>query len=227
MHDVVYKICSDTLVAALALAESPPPLDLPSARQRFLTSLEQMAAEGARLGIAAADLAEARYALVAFVDEQVLRSKCSWRGEWMKQPLQLLLYQESAAGENFFIRLRALLKMADRLAAIQAYGLCLLLGFRGAYGQGDDLRPLSMFTQAVERKLARVLPSPDVISPHLHRTAQKPPPSRSRLRLLAVGAGAAALAIVVVGLCAWSVSRASELTLIEVALSLDPQGLAR
>src|SRR5687767_4723355 len=155
MHDIIYKICSDTLVQALALAESKPLPDLLSVRQRFLASLEHMTTEGAHLGIAPADLAEARYALVAFIDEQVLRSSWCRRADWMKQPLQLVLYQESTAGENFFIRLRALLKMTDRLAAVQAYGLCLSLGFRGAYGQGEDLRPLSMFKQAVWSKLAR------------------------------------------------------------------------
>jgi type VI secretion system protein ImpK len=227
MHDIVYRVCSDTLVQALALAESQVSSDLPTVRQRFLASLERMAADGARLGVAAADLAEARYALVAFIDEQVSRSSWSQRADWMKQPLQLILYQESAAGEHFFIRLRALLRMANRVPAIQAYGLCLALGFRGAYAQAEDSRALSTFTQAVERKLAKVLPSPDVISPHLSRTAEKPRPSPASRRLLAFGATAATLAIFVVGLCAGLVSRASELALVEVVLSFDSQELTR
>jgi type VI secretion system protein ImpK len=226
MHDIVYRICSDALIQALALAEPHQLPDLPSVRQRFLASLQHMTTEGARLGIAAVDLAEARYALVAFMDEQVLRSSWSRRDDWMKQPLQLLLYQESAAGENFFVRLRALLQTADRAAAIRAYGLCLALGFRGAYGRSRDSRPLLLFQQAVERKLARLSPAPDVISPHLENAAERPRPSRSR-RLLAAGATAAVSAVFVVGICAWSVSRASELVLIDLDLSLDSRGLTR
>ncbi len=224
MHDILYRICSNVLIQALALAEPQQLPELPTVRQRFLASLEHMTTEGARLGIAANDLAEARYALVAFIDEQVLRSSWSRRADWMKQPLQLVVYQESAAGENFFVRLRALLQMADRVVAIQAYGICLALGFRGAYGRSQDSRPLLMFAHAVERKLARVLPSPDVISPHLENTEEKPRPSRSRRRLLAAGATAAVSAIFVVGVCACSVSRAMDLVLVDVALSLESQG---
>jgi type IV/VI secretion system ImpK/VasF family protein len=145
----------------------------------------------------------------------------------MKQPLQLLLYQESAAGENFFVRLRALLQKADRVAAIQAYGLCLTLGFRGAYGRNRESKPISMFKQAVEVKLARVLPSPDVISPHLAGAAKEPLPSQSSRRHLAAAATAAVSAIFVVGVCAWAVGRAGELAFMDVTLLLDSQGLTR
>jgi type VI protein secretion system component VasF len=110
------------------------------------------------------------------------------------------------AGENFFRRLRALLQAPRRLPAIQAYALCLALGFRGIYQQSKDAAPLGKFQRAAFRRLFAALPSPEISSPHLERPPAVAPEPSAWLFLpwlcgvLAVG--------LVLALCSWSVQRA-------------------
>jgi type VI secretion system protein ImpK len=68
------------------------------------------------------------------VDETVLNSGFSIRDAWMLQPLQLTLFGEQLAGENFFARLEDLRAQgAPRLQSLEVFYMCLLLGFQGKY----------------------------------------------------------------------------------------------
>lgn len=166
MNDQVYWACADVLVLAVQL---PSAANLPSAaelRQRVLTALDAMIGKGRAAGLNDADLAEARYALVAFIDEQILKSNWPGRNEWMGQPLQLLLYREYTAGENFFVRMRALLQQGTRPLALEVYYLCLALGFRGAYGLSGDLTALTTYVDAARQQIARALPPAAKLAPH-------------------------------------------------------------
>src|SRR5262245_7867347 len=104
----MHSIYAPPLLHALAFPSGIPQAQPHEVRDWFGAQLERMVAQGRALGLEQADLDEARYALVAFIDEQVLRSSWPGREEWMKQPLQLSSYRENVAGENFFRRLRAL-----------------------------------------------------------------------------------------------------------------------
>jgi type VI secretion system protein ImpK len=166
MSDAVYWPFADVLILAAQLSSSgnlPPPNDL---RQRITDVLDRMVGTARAAGIPEADIAESRYALVAFIDEQILKSNWPGRAEWMNQPLQLILYREYTAGENFFARMRALLNQGGRQVALQAYYLCLALGFRGAYGVSGDAGSLASFTNAAQQQIVAALPSPSKISPH-------------------------------------------------------------
>jgi len=159
MSDAIYWPCADVLILAAQLssaADLPPPNDL---RQRIVDMLDRMVGASRAAGIQEADIAEARYALVAFIDEQILKSNWSGRSEWMNQPLQLGLYRENNAGENFFARMRALLNQGGRQAALQVYYLCLALGFRGAYGMSSNAGALASFTDAAQQQVAQKLPA--------------------------------------------------------------------
>ena len=102
--DQIYWACADALVLAVQLpaaASLPPASEL---QQRLMTLLDGIVAKGRKAGVPDVELAEARYALTAFMDEQILKSNWPGRAEWMNQPLQLQLYREFTAGENFFKR---------------------------------------------------------------------------------------------------------------------------
>jgi len=166
MNAEIYRVCADTLRFALRL---PTATDLPMAaelRQRAVAALDGVTIQGRALGLPDADLAEARYALVAFIDEQVLKSSWSGRAEWMSQPLQLIYYREYAAGENFFVRLRALLQSGSRPFALQIYYLCMALGFRGAYGVSGDASAVNGLVEAARRELAKQLPATAKFGPN-------------------------------------------------------------
>ncbi|WP_119393191.1 DotU family type IV/VI secretion system protein [Salinibius halmophilus] len=89
----------------------------------------------------AGDVEEIKFALSAFSDEIVMSSQWPGRFDWMAQPLQLEFFGESNGGERFFERLLTLREKGDQasLVALEAYYLCLLLGFQGKFAfDGQD-----------------------------------------------------------------------------------------
>ncbi|MFW5899578.1 MAG: DotU family type IV/VI secretion system protein [Desulfovermiculus sp.] len=104
----------------------------------------------------------ARFAVCAWIDEQILGSSWPGREEWIMLPLQKRLYGTVRAGEEFFFRLEELLGPRDtaetqsvaavsepddissllfpdpdsaRSQVVEVYAACLALGFTGRYFQ--------------------------------------------------------------------------------------------
>jgi type VI secretion system protein ImpK len=205
--DAIYWASAEVLIAATRLGADREMPSHETLRQELLRMLQQMVTRCRQAGIPDKEIAEARYAVVAFIDERVLRSNWPGRVEWMNQPLQLQLYNEFAAGENFFVRMRALIQ-AGESRALEIYYLCLALGFVGAAGAAQ--RAQSMIEGARGRLVA--LPPGAPLSPHAvpadHYSATMP---RRPLVLslvlscvLVVGLG--------VGLLRWSLSSRLERT---------------
>jgi type VI secretion system protein ImpK len=199
MPKPLYWCCAELLMLAVKLPQTP---NLPAPRelqQRISTALDAMVGRGRAAGLPDAELAEARYALVAFIDEQVLKSNWPGRTEWMGQPLQLQLYGEYTAGENFFSRMRVLLQQGGTSPALEVYYLCLLLGFRGAHGISGDHRALGGFHDAARQRVAQAWPAGTKLAPHAeppdrlsaHRTSHAP--------LITVVASSLLVAVLVVG----------------------------
>ncbi len=75
-----------------------------------------------------------KYAIAAFIDELVMRSKWQHRHQWMSQPLQLQFFGEHLAGEGFFKRLDTLRQTSPQnIDVLEVYYVCLQLGFEGMY----------------------------------------------------------------------------------------------
>lgn len=111
---------------------------LPADAERFATSVQQLLdriERGAtKLGVGAEDVYAAKYAFCAAVDEGLLSQPSPLREDWERNPLQLRLFGEHLAGEHFFDRLDQLRAQgAPRLASLEVYHHCLLLGFEGKY----------------------------------------------------------------------------------------------
>ncbi|RYZ08173.1 MAG: DotU family type IV/VI secretion system protein [Myxococcales bacterium] len=165
MSQRVYAACAEVLMLAVSFPQSPSMGSAGELRQRLQVALDEMVGKGRSLGIQEPDLADMRYAVVAFLDEQILKSNWPGRNEWMSQPLQLVLFNQYTAGEHFFNRLRGLLG-EGRADAIAAYQLCLALGFRGQYGTGADPAGLAGFVNAALQHVGRTLPRSDKLGPH-------------------------------------------------------------
>ncbi len=165
MIEQMYWACADalTLATQLGSARDLPPADVLS--QRISGVFDQMAdkARGAR--ISDEDVMEAKYALCAFIDEQILRSEWPGRQQWMSRPLQLMYFNENTAGEGFFMRMDRLEAQPQRIHVLQIYFLCLTLGFQGQYAVrgGEGLAPV---IERVGSRLSRALPRSDQLSPH-------------------------------------------------------------
>jgi type IV/VI secretion system ImpK/VasF family protein len=99
--------------------------------QGFLDDFERAALKA---GFASQDIFDAKYAFCAAVDEAVLGARTPIRDAWERRPLQLALFGEQLAGENFFEKLEAARNGgASRIQALEVFHLCLLTGFKGRY----------------------------------------------------------------------------------------------
>lgn len=205
--DAMYLASAEVLIAATQLGagvDLPPPERL---REDLLKLLRQMVAKCRAAGIADGETAEARYALVAFLDERILRSNWIGRAEWMNNPLQLQLYREYAAGENFFARMRAIQQRDRQAPALEVYHLCLALGFVGAQQQVDAQHNAQSHLEATRDCVPR-LPPGAVLSAHPvppdHYAAARP----RRPLVLFLSIGCLLVVALGVGLLSWSLSDA-------------------
>ncbi len=161
----MYWACSDplTLASQLAVAQELPP---PDVLQRRISALfDQMHRKCRDAGFPDEDANDAKYAIAAFADEQILRSPWPGRNQWMGQPLQLVYFNENTAGEGFFSRMAAIQNQPQRSHVLEIYYLCLCLGFQGQYAVrgGEGLGPI---VDQLGSRLSSSLGNSDVISPH-------------------------------------------------------------
>jgi type VI secretion system protein ImpK len=96
--NAIYWASAEALIAAAQLGSERELASPDQLRAKMLGMLQQMVSRCRAAGVPDADTAEARYALVAFIDERILKSSWPGRAEWMNNPLQLQLYREYAAG---------------------------------------------------------------------------------------------------------------------------------
>ncbi len=165
MIDAMYWSAGEILQLAVQLADAQELPQPDVLKRRVATLLEDMDRRGLEAGIPKRDLDEARYAIVAFIDEQLFRAPWAGRQQWMLEPLQLIYFNENTAGEGFFQRLEALEQDPSRLAVLQIYYLCLALGFQGKYAvRGGD--GLAALRDQLSGRLARALPPSEFLSPH-------------------------------------------------------------
>lgn len=81
---------------------------------------------------------QARYPVVALVDEMLQCSNWSNRSDWQKNPLQRHYFETTSAGAEFYDRLNILNKFGPDRDIREVYALCLGLGFKGKYFRGED-----------------------------------------------------------------------------------------
>lgn len=131
--------------------------------QRFLSDFERGAA---KLDVRTEDVFHAKYAFCAAVDEIVLTSQFRIRDAWERRPLQLALFGEQLAGENFFARLETLRSGgSDSLQALEIFHMCLLLGFKGKYIlEGPE--KLGYLTARLGDEIAHMKGKRPAFSPH-------------------------------------------------------------
>jgi len=118
-------------------------------------------------GYSADEVRLAIYAVVAFLDETVLRSANPVFSRWPGKPLQEEIFGGNVAGETFFQNLENLLRSNDSpniADLLEVYGLCLLLGYQGRYtvgGQGE----LDSMKRAIAAKIERIRGA-EPLAPH-------------------------------------------------------------
>ncbi|MDO8549079.1 MAG: type IVB secretion system protein IcmH/DotU [Ignavibacteria bacterium] len=85
-------------------------------------------------GIDNEKIRQAKFALVAFLDETIISSNWQRKDEWLSEPLQIKLFDTFNAGEEFFTNLHNHRQRASsNKDVLEVYYLCLTLGFKGMY----------------------------------------------------------------------------------------------
>ncbi|NHZ66232.1 type IVB secretion system protein IcmH/DotU [Massilia genomosp. 1] len=145
--------------------------------------LEDFTRGAKKQGASADDIDASKYAFCAAVDEIILRSNFSIRDEWERRPLQLVLFGDQLAGENFYHRLESLrTRGSTHLQALEVFHMCLLLGFQGRYIlEGSE--KLNYLTARLGDEIANMKGRRGGFAPHADRPDQIAHKLRSDLPL--------------------------------------------
>jgi type VI secretion system protein ImpK len=125
------------------------PITLAECREnivKLLNAQEQRVGAGA---IAPERFAEARFAVLSWVDEMILNSRWPHRTQW--QHLMLSYYGTLNAGEEFFQKLEMLSPSSTDVREI--YYTCISLGFEGKHAFGDGPRVLKELKQRLYKQI--------------------------------------------------------------------------
>ena len=160
-------LCTDIFLAVLRIQKTRDVGSFesfhPNIQKLFQTFEERCKA----LAIDHDDVATAKYALAAFMDETVLNSQWPYKDLWADNPLQLDYFGTYLAGESFFDKLEEVRARADaKPDLLEIYYLCLLLGFKGKYGVSGEEKLRSLI-ESVGAEVGRLKPGAGKdLSPH-------------------------------------------------------------
>jgi type VI secretion system protein ImpK len=139
--------------------------DAESFRAQMKQALRVAEQEVRSRGCNAEDVKQVIFAVVAFLDESALGCRNPAFADWPRLPLQAEFYGHQLAGEVFFQELQKAMNRPDSVETadlLEVYYLCLLLGFKGRYAAGGDLRSIM---SAVQEKIRRVRGPLTALSP--------------------------------------------------------------
>ena len=107
-------------------------------RDKILNLLNRFENQARKLQFSADDIHDAKYAYCALLDETIVTQQDAQffelQNHWMISPLQLSLFGSQLAGYRFFEILESLRSHGkERLAALEVFHYCMLLGFHGKF----------------------------------------------------------------------------------------------
>jgi len=136
---------------------------------RMVQFLDEFGRNAKKQGASADDIDATKYAFCAAVDEIILRSSFSIRDNWARKPLQLVLFGDQLAGENFYNRLETLrTRGSAHIEALEVFHMCLLLGFQGRYIL-EGTEKLNYFTSRLGDEIAHMKGKRGGFAPHAER----------------------------------------------------------
>lgn len=127
-------LCTDLFLIVIRMREAEDLGDPASLRKLITYFLDLFEKNCKAIGISPDSIVDAKYALVALIDETVLSVPGVCRDYWFTRPLQLDLFGDNIAGEEFFNKLQKMQLETDRKKdVLEIYYICLSLGFEGKY----------------------------------------------------------------------------------------------
>lgn len=140
---------------ALQLSESADPGDGDALRGHIAGLVSDFEQRAAGAGYSPGHVAQAKYAMLALLDEIVLTSTWGLKSAWLAQPLQMQHFGSFNAGEEFYTRLDAIRGSNDpqKYDVAEIFYLSLALGFRGRYGGVQGIDQLRALLDTLKREL--------------------------------------------------------------------------
>lgn len=199
MNKRLADLCSECFMLILQLRANQELGDPEVLRQRIKEMLNQLERKVHDANIEIVKLQQARYALVALIDETIFSSQWSRRTVWMSKPLHVEFYGPGNAGDEFFMRLHELWQRAQvHLEIIEVFYLCLVLGFKGRYfREPERLRLLIEDTYSELRRVSGSSIKVEMLAPNAKRREEIAATVTKQVPLWVVAAGAAAAGVVV------------------------------
>lgn len=209
MHDATLARAADDFVArVLLVVEAGPeaPADAAQLRARLLGDWAAVEDTSVARRLEAQELDDARFALVVWADEMLLKAAWPGRDAWSHDLLQMQLYRTNRGGDEFYERLARL--RPDQSEARLVFFVCLVLGFEGQL-VGDDAARRALVQQHYDMLraagLARDLITADRLTPDAYALdVHLEPPSSGGARRILLGWAVVAGAVFVL---AWGVLR--------------------
>ena len=206
LTDLMY----DGFYVLFMLKNSCAPQEEASFSGKMAEFLDNFDRNAKKLGASAEDIHASKYALCATVDESILRSQFSIRAAWERRPLQLILFGDHLAGENFFVRLEELrARGASHVQALEVFHMCLLLGFEGKYII-EGTEKLNYLTARLGDEIARMKGKSVGFAPHWARPDQIINKLRNDVPLWVIGSVFALIAVSGYAVLSWNLSRATQ-----------------
>jgi type VI secretion system protein ImpK len=164
-------LCTPWLNLIVGLGRMGSVSDPAMIRARALELKAKLDKAADEAGIAPTDREAAVFGLVALMDETVLNTKGPARDAWIARPLQLELFGQNVAGEEFYTRLETYRKdRENRIEALEVSYCCLAFGFMGKLRLAGTERHRSLLSD-VEHDIAAVRgTSRRPLAPHASRT---------------------------------------------------------
>jgi type VI secretion system protein ImpK len=131
-----------TIILRLATLNQQSAANSQDFRTSIRAALKAAMEQAKALGYSSETNQLAFFAVVALLDESVLKLQSPAFADWAQRPMQDEMFGNNRAGEIFFDHLRTLLARQDSLETadcLEVYCLCMLLGFKGKYALGASV----------------------------------------------------------------------------------------
>ncbi len=168
-------LCTDIFLIIIRMREAEN-LGEPAALRKLIIHYLELFRKNCRaMNVDPTAIDDAVYSLVALLDETVMSVPGECRDFWVTNPIQLELYGDNMAGQEFFRRLEKLSTDPERMKdVLEVFYICLCLGFEGKYKLMGDPAERDAIIDNLARMLLKVgKRSVASLSPHGRRRVSK------------------------------------------------------
>lgn len=194
LHDGFYLL--------LLLKNRYTPNDAEQFRSQLRQLLDSFERHARLMHASADDIYASKYAFCAAVDETILSSKMALREVWERAPLQLMLFGDQLAGQNFYVKLKEVRHRGEAsVQALEVFYMCLLTGFQGKY-MLDGKEKLNYLIATLDKEIAHLKGKRAQFAPHAKSPDNIKHLMKAEIPMWVIGSALTLLGIVTyAGLC--------------------------